>query len=1274
MKKIRRNEPCPCGSGKKYKHCCMLSDQAQERSEHIKPALLQSSGLDAPKLKAYMRGHDCTPILDYLIGIQMNPENHGKNLRIEHIVQLAVSCLGKSHIPPDIRIIKKLIDEEYPIDVMEDIPMNMYTETVVFHGGNYLFFPGLSTYAAELFRAMTEVVYYDNDIFTKEFQSEVYQGISMLLELGNLIAYKAGIIGSTRGNDNPRKMIMNPQTVYSYVINERMMAEIFSHYGLEKQMLTSFILDINAPKLLTEVADENPILYRPIVHYNDCYFFAGITNQGCAINNFILRTAVKYNCLPKLVRQTQYSVWMRIGSSCINYMHWQVSRFSDFMHNGEHYGEKLFQIDINWLAYVCYVKDTAADVSIDGNSGHAHWNMDHHLTVTLSTLRKDERTKDFHILTLVLYSSMGESFTLLSNKQSDSDYLLLFSAFDFLQLVQTEKWDSMSLVRFARTKETKPFLNTPSNQVLDIYSLYKHYGESFYISDKTVPDYLNIEPNDGCHLIFESKEKLNFHSTPLTIDGRIAYIPVQRDIDYANIYKPLDASITAKCCESYSVPVWVRCFQTEKEGLNPTSITNTVITAIAYWMDVLRLSIEVAVKAQFKKPIEIELIFSEETLSDRGIHKELASPSTTGILTVEKTKTGATVTFDHDYILSFMGPNNEKERDMIRKIIMGLLDMDRETATIAVDERIPYGPTKMILMAEPSNNPLISPLWLYAPTYIHPATSQLMLDLFPLWMNEKGHNITKLTTKEEKVDFLHAGVDILLEKLAERLAVFDTKALLKALINNHEVLIYRREHNKVLQPAQIICFGDSSEKRQEFFDDETRLADAGLASRALIEFVAATQKQSGTLQPGSYDIEYMLAIMSEVVKIGGVCDAIHLDVADHTIEMLNSGRYGIYDDDFNDQIKGFANARSVENVNHYMENFDNKMEQLAVHKQQSQKKKDKEHEKMDKAFKADWGISYTSILQFFYVCHLIAVEKQTSVLDISEGNLINETIRLCKDLTPDIIKKCLNRFSLEERRDYITPPAGLEVRDIFPWIYNRELSFLRRPIIRRTLADGQIQFMLGSRSCILAGLQLTDLLYSGRLRYVKKNLSDLLGMFEAKKGRVFNDEVRTFLKQISGLQVWDHDVSIKLKGNFKTETNIDYGDIDVLAYNQTTNILYSIECKNTNTAKNVREMKTEMDSYLGRGDNPRTDKKRALVLKHLRRHQWLKNNIEQVKTFIGATTAPTIKSMMMTATVIPTSYLKRENSPLSILNYPELKVKGLAYLDSSKEPNISVLS
>ncbi|MEF3168618.1 MAG: SEC-C domain-containing protein [Deltaproteobacteria bacterium] len=28
--KVGRNDPCPCGSGKKYKKCCLARDEAEE--------------------------------------------------------------------------------------------------------------------------------------------------------------------------------------------------------------------------------------------------------------------------------------------------------------------------------------------------------------------------------------------------------------------------------------------------------------------------------------------------------------------------------------------------------------------------------------------------------------------------------------------------------------------------------------------------------------------------------------------------------------------------------------------------------------------------------------------------------------------------------------------------------------------------------------------------------------------------------------------------------------------------------------------------------------------------------------------------------------------------------------------------------------------------------------------------------------------------------------------------------------------------------------------
>ena len=99
-------------------------------------------------------------------------------------------------------------------------------------------------------------------------------------------------------------------------------------------------------------------------------------------------------------------------------------------------------------------------------------------------------------------------------------------------------------------------------------------------------------------------------------------------------------------------------------------------------------------------------------------------------------------------------------------------------------------------------------------------------------------------------------------------------------------------------------------------------------------------------------------------------------------------------------------------------------------------------------------------------------------------------------------------------------------------------------------------------------------------------------------------------------------------------------------------------------------MKTEMDEYLGRGDKPEKDRKKALVFKHLRRHEWIVKHIDQVMAYIDVEKRPDVKSMMLTSEVIPTSYLRKEDTPLSILNYPTLRQKGLAYLDTCIEPVI----
>jgi tetratricopeptide (TPR) repeat protein len=56
MAKIGRNDLCPCNSGKKYKKCCMASDEAAARA--ARPAQLTAVPARRPSLAGYVQEHD----------------------------------------------------------------------------------------------------------------------------------------------------------------------------------------------------------------------------------------------------------------------------------------------------------------------------------------------------------------------------------------------------------------------------------------------------------------------------------------------------------------------------------------------------------------------------------------------------------------------------------------------------------------------------------------------------------------------------------------------------------------------------------------------------------------------------------------------------------------------------------------------------------------------------------------------------------------------------------------------------------------------------------------------------------------------------------------------------------------------------------------------------------------------------------------------------------------------------------------------------------------
>tara|TARA_R110000868_G_scaffold97341_1_gene267608 strand:- start:296 stop:868 length:573 start_codon:yes stop_codon:yes gene_type:complete len=180
---------------------------------------------------------------------------------------------------------------------------------------------------------------------------------------------------------------------------------------------------------------------------------------------------------------------------------------------------------------------------------------------------------------------------------------------------------------------------------------------------------------------------------------------------------------------------------------------------------------------------------------------------------------------------------------------------------------------------------------------------------------------------------------------------------------------------------------------------------------------------------------------------------------------------------------------------------------------------------------------------------------------------------------------------------------------------------------------------------------LTYLLYEGKLTNTGQKLTKLQGKFRETKGKRFTQQVRDFLSLDKRLKVTPYEVTVKPIGHLTASENL--GDIDVLVFIPDTSQVFSIECKCTNQAKNVHEMKKEMDNYLGRG------KKTGLMDKHVKRHKWLLENEPQVAMFCGASKNVKIFSVVLTSELLPTKYIGRTQLPMPLYSFYQLKQSGV---------------
>ena len=449
----------------------------------------------------------------------------------------------------------------------------------------------------------------------------------------------------------------------------------------------------------------------------------------------------------------------------------------------------------------------------------------------------------------------------------------------------------------------------------------------------------------------------------------------------------------------------------------------------------------------------------------------------------------------------------------------------------------------------------------------------------------------------------HVAVEYFYKELQSLVATLSPNTLVHELIQRHESLVAQRRLLELTMATHLACFGDSDANIAEFQSDIVDVDKASLASRFVIEYAATCPPRGDTkFSIGAYD--RLLAIASEIAYYGRVSDSLQYKLAAQDFELLRSGRLAHSDSRYESAMKAFQNEFYRRIAGKSREEFYRALSTKVTSEQPDNA------EEIERVTAAEFGLPMSKLVD---VLALIASSPYTAAsgLGSCERSAMVKYVSSNSGLAASVIDSTLLQFSLGERANFLSPSSPFRSTDVFPWRFNRGLSYLRRPLIIR-LVDGSETCVWGRRALNQAAYYIVNLCTTGQLKNARsREMSAYQGRVANRVGQRFNDIVAAEISKLSRYIVRKQ--IKKFCGiRLERENGESLGDIDVLAAAPDSRLIFTIEAKCFALAKTPVELANERDELFGDLAG-----KSGAVGRHLERTKWLQDNLTDVLRELG---------------------------------------------------------
>jgi hypothetical protein len=1265
--KIGRNDPCPCGSGMKYKHCC-LSGNFNSSSD------LPLHELDL--LKEEFKKYNLSELISMLSGLQILPENQSHTIRLEMAIQIACSLKngGELSIDPNylIYILNKYLPTYGKIGILEDSPESLFTENIVYFGGNYIIYPGVTEERYILY-ALLESIHLCKSDFPIDFVLDVETSALSLLTLSNEIANRAGHHRNMTSPDTWRTDIITADKIQdqklssAVVFTKKEIDKLLSKHGLTNKFLSKFIISVGDTAFTEPSVQNNPLILLPLVEIEDKIVVALPHSIVSCLRHFIWVAAYRYEAVKILADKYKNILWKNTQEYFRLLQFEPLDIYLPVLKDNLPIKEQVFRIDSDKLAYVQLTVDNGDGYSI--KDPYQLWeptvlSRDLFLRDRLINqyLKEKEDFSNNDIFEIKVFGRIGRPVKIIIH--SKENQILPIFIEDLEVVSKLGDLDNLALWKYARAEVKYTF--SPISTFLDKFSLYYEHNHSFYVDDRKKPTHLYLLPGYGLDLKIKVKQMWDEHASLTSDPDKFAVVVRWHLKSTIPIYVPQYAygRFSYQLIEGYQQPIWVgpkaettRCFP----KLNVTNLQFT--ETFSYWLWQLTSSLKEHLAPLGRTPITI--MFSLEEPEKWVSLKRSEMNIDSSFLSFNWKVSDFSIEFKipRDIESFLQCKDNIGERLMLESLIKafgGLLEsrnlcnnLDTVEIRRLFDIHVPLGMKKKILTVDTSNNARLDDRYISMVRKLQKHDVQEQMDGLANQLDIKEYSVGKvIESKIKREKLCREIVEVYYDRLKLLISLYSWESLIERLIAYNEALSNYKALKDLTTATTIECFTGVSSKIDEELEEIPVISSTALSLRTLIEIVSA-EPPKGNKKLSVADFDVLLAITDCLINWSMISGHIHCKIVNHELSILEPGRIGVDKEAFDKVYKPFMKNKILEHLEYSIKNFSNnfvlkKREEINV-----------DISIYEEASEAEFGLTLSQIADFHRSLIEIGFEQKVAVPSL---NLSHLKLKLKEVLHWDneTIEKAIKLFSLFPRKKWEIPPEGFKSNDIWPWKYNRRLSYIRRPLVIGPNIEEENQIVFwGSRHVEEAFFNLIELVRTGRY-IVPKNggsekMSYLIGTIINEKGTEFRQKVEQWFLDNTDCKV-DHEVPIKPRGKLNAE--IDLGDIDVLVIDEINKKVLLVECKNLNYGRNPQEIANEIERFIGESDEDKSWTK-----KHIKRHEWVEANINTLtEAYELKNEMFSVHSLFIVSNEIPAPYIR--SMPLPLISYSRLVREGLNSLNN----------